>query len=170
MMHLVFWGGVGWLTYVFVSYPLVLAILGMFRKSREGLAAVQPPPRVSVLVAARNEEKDIDWKIRETLGWDYPPDRLQVLVASDASEDRTDEIVQSICDPRLLFVRMPRRSGKIVALNHLAALAQGDVLFFTDANTSIGPLCVQKMVRHFADPKVGCVTDGKEAVRTKINR
>ena len=83
---------------------------------------------------------------------------MKILVASDASEDRTDEIVQSIRDPRLLFVRMPQRSGKIVALNHLAAMAQGDVLFFTDANTSIGPLCAQKMVRHFADPKVGCVT------------
>jgi cellulose synthase/poly-beta-1,6-N-acetylglucosamine synthase-like glycosyltransferase len=158
MMHLVFWGGVAWLAYVFVGYPLLLAILGMSRRTRDSRGAVEPLPCVSVLIAARNEEKDIDWKIRETLDWDYPPDRLQILVASDASEDHTDEIVQSIRDPRLIFVRMPQRSGKIIALNHLVALAQGDVLFFTDANTSIGPRCAQKMVRHFADPRVGCVT------------
>ena len=158
MMHLLFWGGVAWLAYVFVGYPLLLAIPGMFRRPRGSVAAVGPLPRISVLIAARNEEKDIDWKIRETLGWDYPPDRLEIVVASDASEDHTDEIIQSIRDPRLIFVRMPQRSGKIIALNHLAALAQGDVLFFTDANTSIGPLCAQKMVRHFADPRVGCVT------------
>ena len=77
MMHLLFWGGVAWLAYVFVGYPLALAILGMFRESRESPAAVGLLPRVSVLIAARNEEKDIDWKIRETLGWDYPPDRLE---------------------------------------------------------------------------------------------
>jgi cellulose synthase/poly-beta-1,6-N-acetylglucosamine synthase-like glycosyltransferase len=157
-MHLVFWCCAGWLAYVFVGYPLLLAILGMLRQSRESLAAIEPPRRVSVLIAARNEEKDIGWKIRETVAWDYPPDRLQVLVASDASEDHTDEIIQSIRDPRLTFLRMPQRAGKIVALNLLAALAQGDILFFTDANTSIGPLCAQRMVRHFADPRVGCVT------------
>jgi cellulose synthase/poly-beta-1,6-N-acetylglucosamine synthase-like glycosyltransferase len=157
-MRLVFWGGVAWLAYVFVGYPLLLAILGMLRRSRESLAAVEALPRVSVLIAARNEERDIGWKIRETLAWDYPPDRLQILVASDASEDRTDAIIQSIREPRLTFVRIPQRSGKVIALNHLAGLSQGDVLFFTDANTSIGPMCIQRMVRHFADPRVGCVT------------
>jgi len=115
-------------------------------------------PSVSVLVSARNEERDIGWKVAETLAWNYPADLLQVLVASDASEDRTDEILRSVKDIRLTFVRMEKRSGKNAALNRLAQLAQGDLLFFTDANSHIAPQCLRKMVRHFADPRVGCVT------------
>lgn len=157
-MRSLFWLGVGWVAYVFVGYPLFLAILGMVRRSSPSLGKRRVLPAVSVLIAARNEEKDIGWKVRETLAWEYPAERLEVLVASDASDDRTDEIVLGITDPRLKFVRMQRRSGKIVALNHLAALAKGEVLFFSDANTSIGPQCLEKMVRHFDDPQVGCVT------------
>lgn len=115
-------------------------------------------PTVSVLISARNEEKDIGWKVQETLDWSYPSDRLQVLVASDASEDRTDEILRRIRDSRLVFARMEKRSGKNVALNRLAQLAQGELLFFTDANSHIAPHCLRKIVRHFADPRVGCVT------------
>jgi cellulose synthase/poly-beta-1,6-N-acetylglucosamine synthase-like glycosyltransferase len=37
-------------------------------------------------------------------------------------------------------------------------MAPGDLLFFTDANTHIEPQCLKKMVRYFADMRVGCVT------------
>ena len=52
-------------------------------------------PTVSVLISARNEEKDIDWKVAETLAWDYPNERLELLVASDDSTDGTDEILRN---------------------------------------------------------------------------
>jgi cellulose synthase/poly-beta-1,6-N-acetylglucosamine synthase-like glycosyltransferase len=155
-MGILFWTGVSWLAYVYIGYPAILFLLGAVRKPSR--ASGDYSPSVSVLMSARNEEKDIEWKIRQTLEWRYPADKLQVLVASDASEDRTDEIVRGITDPRLRFVRMERRSGKIAGLNLLAAIAQGEVLFFTDANTGISSRSLRSMVRHFADPQVGCVT------------
>ena len=113
---------------------------------------------MSVLIAARNERQDIGWKLAQTLAWDYPADRLEVLVGSDASTDGTDEGIRSVRDSRLRFVRNRERIGKNLTLNRLARLAHGDLLFFTDANTHIGPQCLKTMVRHFADPRVGCVT------------
>ena len=113
---------------------------------------------VSVLISARNEEKDIGWKVRETLEWDYPPDRLDIWVASDASDDRTDEILDNLRDPRVHFVRMEQRGGKSRALNRLAQLAQGSLFFFSDANSHIDRACLRRVVRHFADARVGCVT------------
>src|SRR5207302_8072771 len=92
-------------------------------------------PAVSVLIAARNEQKDIGWKLAQTLAWDYPADRLQVLVGSDASTDGTDEEIKSIPDSRLIFLRNPERAGKNITLNRLARLATGQLFFFTDANT-----------------------------------
>jgi cellulose synthase/poly-beta-1,6-N-acetylglucosamine synthase-like glycosyltransferase len=155
-MAILFGVGVAWLAYVYAGYPAILFLLGSTRKPSRPYE--DHSPSVSVLISARNEEKDIEWKVRQTLHWSYPADRLQVLVASDASEDRTDEIVRGITDSRLRLIRMERRSGKIAALNHLAAIAEGEVLFFTDANTGISSQSLHNMIRHFADPQVGCVT------------
>lgn len=156
-MKALFWIGLVWLGYVYLGYPLAVATLGLvrrvhLRKRNDYL------PKVSVLIAARNEERDIRWKIEETLGWSYPGDRLEVLVASDASEDRTDEIVKSIRDPQLKFVRLEPRGGKNLALNHLVERSTGELLFFTDANSHIRADCLRHVVCNFADERVGCVT------------
>ncbi|MFZ0745160.1 MAG: glycosyltransferase [Terracidiphilus sp.] len=152
-----FWLGVAWLGYVWIGYPLILAVVSLARRFRT-LTADDYFPAVSVLIAARNEEKDISWKLEQTLAWDYPKDRLEVLVGSDASTDGTDDAIRSIQSPRVRFVRNEERSGKNRTLNRLARMANGDLLFFTDANTSIEPQCLKKMVRYFADTRVGCVT------------
>lgn len=156
-MEILFLAAVGWLAYVYFGYPLALVLLGRVRRVRplEGDGTL---PSVSVLLAARNEERDIAWKLRQTLDWDYPADRLEILVASDASTDRTDEIIRSFIGPRVTFVRLEQRSGKNAALNELARRAGGDLLFFTDANSSIDPGAIRLMARHFADPRTGCVT------------
>ena len=157
LFETIFWISVLWLGYVYAGYPLLLALLGLFRRVRPVISD-DYLPTVSVLISARNEEKDIAWKVAETLAWDYPADRLEVLVASDASTDGTDEILQGIADPRLSYFKLEKRGGKIRALNLLAQRATGDLLFFTDANAHIAPGVLRKMARHFADPRVGCVT------------
>jgi poly-beta-1,6-N-acetyl-D-glucosamine synthase len=153
----VFWLSAGWLAYIYAGYPLFLWSIGAIRKVRfhrdDNFL-----PGVSVLISARNEEKDIAWKVAETLAWDYPRDRLEVLVACDASEDRTEEILRSIPDPRFRWIANRRRLGKNLSLNKLSELASGDLLFFTDANSHIAGNSLRAITRHFADPRVGCVT------------
>ena len=160
-MIVLFWLGVGWLAYVYVGYPAALALLGLFGRVRPRTDA-EVLPTVSVLISARNEEKDIGWKIQQTLEWEYPADRLEVLVASDASTDDTDQILEGFADPRLTFVRLEPRRGKSAALDELVGRARGELLFFTDANSSIAPHALRAMVRHFADSRVGCVTGEME--------
>jgi len=155
-----------WLGYVWIGYPLILQALSVRRRFRS-ITADDYYPTVSVLIAARNERKDIGWKLAQTLAWDYPADRLEVLVGSDASTDGTDEAIRSVRDSRLRFLRNRERVGKNMPLNRLARLAHGEVLFFTDANTHIGPQCLRTMVRHFADSRVGCVT-GMESNATGL--
>lgn len=161
-----FWLSVAWLGYVYLGYPALLWIIGVFNsfhphKSDSYL------PRVSVLISARNERNDIGWKIAETLAWDYPREQLELLVASDASDDGTDEILAKVRDPRFQSLRLQKRSGKNEALNRLNELAHGELLFFTDANSHIQPDCLRKMVPHFADPRVGCVTGIERTLREK---
>jgi cellulose synthase/poly-beta-1,6-N-acetylglucosamine synthase-like glycosyltransferase len=160
-MKLLFWIGFAWLAYVYVGYPVLMWMLGKIRPFRPAVDS-NFLPSVSVLIAARNEEKDIAWKVQETLAWDYPPDRLQVLVASDASTDGTDAILAGFRDPRFRFVRMEHRSGKQLGLNRLAEQATGEILFFTDANAHVNKSILRRMVSYFADPRVGCVTGPEE--------
>jgi cellulose synthase/poly-beta-1,6-N-acetylglucosamine synthase-like glycosyltransferase len=64
---------------------------------------------------------------------------------------------------------MKKRGGKVRALNRLAELACGEILFFTDANAHIGPQALRLMVRHFADERVGCVTGDSRPIRERDN-
>ena len=152
-----FWVSVTWLVYVYAGYPAILWIIGSWQKfvpeTRDDYF-----PRVSILISARNEEKDILWKVNETLSWNYPADRLELLIASDASEDRTDELLRSVRDPRLKFIRLESRVGKNEALNRLVQRATGELLLFSDANSHISKDCLRSMVRYFADSRVGAVT------------
>ena len=88
-------------------------------------------------------------------------------MASDASDDSTDEIVKSMSDPRVTLVRMEKRGGKVRALNRMAQLARGEILFFTDANAHIGAQALRLMVRHFADGRVGCVTGDSRPIKER---
>lgn len=167
-MSEVFLVAIGWLVYVYAGYLAILTLLSLRRRVRP-LVSERCEPSVSVLIAARNEEKDIGWKVAETLGWDYPPEKLDILVASDASDDSTDEIVKSMSGPRVTLVRMEGRGGKVRALNRLAELARGEILFFTDANAHIGWRALRLMVRHFADDRVGCVTGASRPIKERDN-
>ena len=98
------------LFYVYIGYPLLLAILGIFfRRPRMKTGYT---PSITVLIAAYNEETAIGRKIGETLALEYPGDKLEILVVSDGSTDRTDEIVESVADPRVRLLRMTARGGK----------------------------------------------------------
>jgi cellulose synthase/poly-beta-1,6-N-acetylglucosamine synthase-like glycosyltransferase len=152
-----FWAGIAWLAYVYIGYPVLLYFIGLFRPFTPK-PSDKYIPKVSVLVSARNEEQNIGWKVEETLNWDYPEDQLEVLVASDASQDGTDVVLSKISSPRFRYLRLDSRKGKGEALNQLRHLAQGELVLFSDANSHIGPACLKTIVRHFADPRVGCVT------------
>jgi cellulose synthase/poly-beta-1,6-N-acetylglucosamine synthase-like glycosyltransferase len=155
-----------WLFYVYVGYPIALAILSLIRGPRS-LRTDNCEPTVSVLIAARNEEKDIRWKLEETLSWDYPAFKLEILVGSDASTDGTDDVLRQFADPRITYLRMKQRSGKVRTLNQLMVRARGDILFFTDANAHVSPDVLRLMVRHFADDRVGCVTGDSRPIKER---
>src|SRR5882762_7587917 len=150
------WCSLAVLFYVYLGYPALLGLVGlMIRRPR---AVVGYFPKISVLIAAYNEEAGIRRKIEDTLALDYPADKIEVLVLSDCSTDRTDEIVKGIADPRVRLLRAPIRKGKTNAQNLGANVAQGEVLIFSDATTVYHPLALQYIACNYADPKIGAVS------------
>jgi len=142
--------------YVYAGYPLLLWLATLARMPRAGTPGYQP--RVSILIAAHNEQAWIHAKIRNALEVDYPADRLQVIVASDGSSDDTLALAQSVQDERLIVLDIRERGGKANALNQALAHADGDIVVFTDANVFFQPQAVARLAAHFADPACGCVS------------
>ena len=98
-------------------------------------------PRVSVLVPARNEERNIARCVRSLLAQDYAD--FEVIVLDD-SEDRTSDILQSLAgDERLRVIAgspLPAGwLGKNWSCHQLAQTATGEILLFTDADTHHDP-------------------------------
>jgi len=114
-----------------------------------------------VVIPAYNEEKQIAGAIDALLAQDYPKDRLQILILSDASTDRTDEIVHTYASRGVELLRMPERGGKTRAENASAELLRGEIVVNTDASIRLHLSAVSELVAHMSDPKIG-VASGRD--------
>jgi cellulose synthase/poly-beta-1,6-N-acetylglucosamine synthase-like glycosyltransferase len=112
----IFWVSTALILYTFAGYPLLLLLLQ--RLFRRPVRKNNFEPRVSMLVAAYNEANVIADKVQNVLAVDYPPDRLEVLVASEASTDRTAEIVSALIQgeggDRVRLLNYPESRGQVV--------------------------------------------------------
>ncbi len=107
-------------------------------------------PFVSVLVPARNEERNIEACVTSLLGQRYP--RFEVLVLDDDSTDETPVILSRLeqsCRRLRVLRGQPLPDdwlGKHWACHQLALAAQGDLLLFVDADTRHHPLMLREAV------------------------
>ncbi len=154
----VFWVSVGLLTYTHLGYPVVLWALARSRGNAAPGEVGEPDdeslPRVSLIVAAHDEEDVIGRRVRDALALDYPRRRLEVIVASDGSTDRTAEVARAAGADEVLDLP---RAGKVASLNAAVERSTGEVLAFSDANSFWRPDALRKLVARLAKPDVGYV-------------
>jgi cellulose synthase/poly-beta-1,6-N-acetylglucosamine synthase-like glycosyltransferase len=143
----------------------LLAIVEKFRPSPPDHPDFQPP--VSVLIPAYNEESVIVYTINSVLESDYP--NLEVIVVNDGSTDGTGDLLdeQFGRNPAVRVIHQPNR-GKSAALSHALAEASSGIIVTIDADTSVEPDAVTKLVRHFVNPRVGAVA-GNVKVGNRIS-
>ncbi len=156
ILRVVFWVALGLLAWTHVGYPAAAAVAARFR--RRPVRGADRTPAVTVIVAAWNEESVIERRIENLLALEYPADRLQIVVASDASTDRTDELVEAAAarERRVRLIRCPR-GGKVAAQDRAVRETESELLAFSDANATWAPDTLTKLVRSFADPEVAYV-------------
>lgn len=120
-------------------------LLGLHRLGRAGRKGARTPPdapRVSVLIPARNEERNIAACVGSLLAQDYPD--FEVVVLDDGSQDDTARILGSLGADRRLRVLAglplpPGWLGKNWACHQLGNAATGELLLFADADTRSHP-------------------------------
>ena len=154
-----FWASLGALLWTQVGYPLAAALLARLRA--RPVRKRDFTPTVTVVVAAHNEGSVIERRLENLLALDYPADRFEIVVASDASTDRTDELVEAIAsrEPRVRLLRCPR-GGKVAAQNCAVRETSAEILAFSDANAQWRPEALGILVRNFADPDVAYACGG----------
>src|SRR5438067_4899502 len=167
MVAILFWVAVLAVLHTYVLYPLLLVLLDGFEQARSAWSYIggterrRAPaqlglPHVSVLIAAYNEASCIGRRIENLLAQDYPPDHLEILVGSDGSTDGTDAIVQHYA-ARGVKLSRGDRAGKAGVLARLVAMAKGEVLVLTDANTEFEKDAIRQLVQPLRDPRIGLV-------------
>jgi cellulose synthase/poly-beta-1,6-N-acetylglucosamine synthase-like glycosyltransferase len=154
VLAIVFWVCAALIVYTHAGYPLALrALLAARRRpTLEHPVTWEEPPRISLIVAAYDEEDVIAAKVANALALDWPRDRLEAIVASDGSTDATAERARATGAD--LVLELPR-GGKIAAQNAAAERASGEILAFSDANSVWAPDALRHLVEPFADPAVG---------------
>jgi len=156
-MKIIFWISLSLLLYTYMGYPMLLLVLGAFKK-KETYSDSDYEPTISVIIPAYNEEKIIEKKIQNILSLKYPKDKLEVIVVSDASTDRTNEIVNQFQEDRLKFLVQPQRNGKAAALNLGLRTANLEIIIFSDASIILEPNALQEIVKGFRSDKIGCIS------------
>lgn len=149
------------------ALPLCMTAFNLVTWSR-GRARERSRERVSVLIPARNEERNIAACVRAVAASRHPIH--EIIVCDDQSTDRTREIVErlrgEIENLRVIAgVPMPPGwVGKPHACHRLARHASGEVLVFVDADTRLTHEGLERIISCFHDEAASVVTAVPEQV------
>jgi cellulose synthase/poly-beta-1,6-N-acetylglucosamine synthase-like glycosyltransferase len=156
LVKILFWGSFLMLGYIYIGYPILVFLFSLFKN--KGVRKETFQPNITILIAAYNEEENIEETIKNKLDLNYPREKREIMVISDGSTDKTDDIVKKYDSQGIKLIRQEIRSGKTAALNKAVPQVVGDILVFSDANSIYNKNALQKLVDNFADPTVGYVT------------
>ncbi|MGB9774085.1 MAG: glycosyltransferase [Bacteroidota bacterium] len=142
--------------YAIVVFVLTIgAYRACYSPRREPRVARNYEPTVSVVVAARNEERHIAQALESILKSDYPQEKLEVIIIDDRSTDATPKIIKNFAArfPNLHPVTIEREDGKlrgkVNALAHGIPKAQGEIIMLTDADCTVSRSWIRETVKYF---------------------
>ena len=156
-MKWVFWIAASVIADAYVGYPLWLWIRSWWSPRPVLRGAVEPT--VSVTMVVKNEEGVISAKFENLLAMDYPAEKLEIVVVSDGSDDGTVGILRDFENhPQVRVLLKSLSEGKAAGLNDAIKMANGEIVFFTDARQQIEPQALHCLLENFADTAVGCAS------------
>ncbi len=171
VQQILFWVLLFLVFYSYFGYGILLFFLVKIKRffvkniDEPSFGADENLPEVTFMVAAYNEERWIEDKIRNSLALDYPKNKIHFLFVTDGSNDSTPELIKTFAektpDFNIVLHHQAERRGKIAAVERVMPFVKTPIVIFTDANTDINPDAVRKIVRHYAEPSVGGVAGEK---------
>lgn len=140
----------------YYSYFLLRVRRGIQKLRAAGVP--QHRPRLSVIIAARNEESHIQTCLDSVLAQDYPAGKFEVIIVDDGSLDRTPDIVQStsLLHDNVLLLRASSMSqeseeGKPRCIAQGVRESNGEIILLTDADCVVPPTWMSNILSYFEE-------------------
>ncbi|WP_240663183.1 glycosyltransferase family 2 protein [Mucilaginibacter limnophilus] len=128
-------------------------IKGWASLKRPQLLPKTPVTKITVLIAARNEEEGIHLTIEDILAQDYPKHLTEVIIVDDHSTDRTADIIRSYAPQGIKLHQMQAgealNSYKKKAIAEAIALSTGELMIATDADCRMGISWLSTIVNYY---------------------
>lgn len=150
-----FWSIGAAIMHTYFVYPVLLYVASLCLK-HEVDNTIEIHPSVTLVIAAYNEEGVISEKIENSLELNYPSEKIEIVVFSDASSDRTDELVKSYASEGVRLKRIEGRVGKTECQNRVVDEVNTDIIVFSDSNSMYESDSILKIIEGF-ESGVGCV-------------
>ncbi|MBN2424172.1 MAG: glycosyltransferase [Calditrichaceae bacterium] len=152
-----------WLLYAFLLFSalytliIILVMIGLLRL-KKGSSARQP--KISIVVAAKNEEKRIYPLLESLAKIDYPKDNYEVIIVDDASTDHTFRVASVFAADKSNWkiLKMEKASdryhAKKMALAKGIEHSAGEIVLVTDADCRVHPHWLKAMAAHFDEQTI----------------
>jgi cellulose synthase/poly-beta-1,6-N-acetylglucosamine synthase-like glycosyltransferase len=133
-------------------------VVGQYKRPSDAGPATAPdapPPFVSILIAVRNEEKNLALLLDSLLAQDYPTEHHEVIIVNDHSEDRTAGILNDYATRfrNLTVLESPDKPGDLTgkenAIEEGKKVARGELFLFTDGDCTLHPSWISSYVAEF---------------------
>jgi cellulose synthase/poly-beta-1,6-N-acetylglucosamine synthase-like glycosyltransferase len=140
---------------IFYLFQLITYSIGVFRSYNE--KTYDFTPKVSVIIAARNEENNIGDCLMSLSKVNYPKDKLQVIIVNDHSEDSTQEIIDQYknCFPDFISfipeIRGWHLIGKTNAIAQGIEASNGEIIITSDADCTFKTTWIKDLVKYYDD-------------------
>jgi cellulose synthase/poly-beta-1,6-N-acetylglucosamine synthase-like glycosyltransferase len=149
--------------FVCLQFTLLFSILNLPKQTRF-FRNDESLPSISILIAARNEEKNIINCLKSLELLDYPQNKLEIIIGNDQSTDRTAELVAEFTQNKCYFKtieiteNLGNAKAKANVLAHLFNESTGTIIFVTDADIQVKPTWVKSILPYFENLEVGIVS------------
>ncbi|MCJ8210870.1 glycosyltransferase [Mucilaginibacter sp. RS28] len=132
---------------------LVYMIRGWGAIKRPALPKREFKSRITILIAARNEEDNIGATINDLLAQDYPRELTEIIIVDDHSTDRTAEIITSYASQGVKLLQLKEEqalnSYKKKAIAEAIKQSTGEIMVATDADCHMGPQWLSTVANYF---------------------
>jgi len=153
---------------VLFGYLLVLIVLVLVSKKDKSADKYTGHAFISILVAARNEEKNILACLQALSKLNLHISDVEILIGNDQSEDSTEQIVLDFIKdkPHFRIITISDNNittkGKAKVLATLAKQAKGEFYFITDADIKVPENWIQSLLSNY-DSSIGIVSGATKA-------
>jgi cellulose synthase/poly-beta-1,6-N-acetylglucosamine synthase-like glycosyltransferase len=160
LLQILFWFFIALIFHTYVLFPYLLQLITRNKRQNEILfpASSEELPHVDIIFSAYNEETVIAEKIESTFASNYPIHKIHLYIGSDASNDRSDSIIDEYRKkfPSIVFIKFPK-TGKVGIVNELVNKSSSPIIILTDANVFFNHDTIYQLVKHFKNKNIGLV-------------